>query len=145
MSNISAFGYVITIVASNTFPVGFTVTQGASDGDPLDMPSVRIGDLVLGVNGDPISWNKAVPLPMTVSVIPNGLDDINLTVLANANRAAQGKSSAQDIITATIVYPDGSVTTLTQGAITDAPFGKSLSSDGRVKTRQFAFLFGGFA
>jgi hypothetical protein len=145
MSNISAFGYVITIIASNTFPVGFTVTQGASDGDPLDMPSVKIGDLVLGVNGDPISWNKAIPLPMTLSVIPGGLDDINLTILANANRVAQGKSSAQDIITATIVYPDGSVTTLTQGAMTDAPFGRSIASEGRIKTRQFGFLFGGFA
>ena len=29
MSNISAFGYVISIIASNTFPIGFTVTQGA--------------------------------------------------------------------------------------------------------------------
>jgi hypothetical protein len=145
MSNISAFGYVISIIASNTFPVGFTVTQGAGDGDPLDMPSVKIGDLVLGVNGDPISWNKAVPLPMTVSVIPGGLDDINLGVLANANRVAQGKSSAQDIITATVVYPSGTVVTLTQGAITDAPFGSSLSSDGRIKTRQYGFMFGNFA
>ena len=145
MTNISAFGYVITIIASNTFPVGFTVTQGASDGDPLDMPSVKIGDLVLGVNGDPISWNKAVPLPMTLSVIPGSSDDVNLTILANANRVAQGKSSAQDIITATIVYPNGTVTTLVQGAITDAPFGRSLSSDGRVKTRQFGFMFGDFA
>ncbi len=82
---------------------------------------------------------------MTLNVIPGGLDDINLTILANANRVAQGKSSAQDVITATIVYPDGTVTTLTQGAITDAPFGKSLSSDGRVKTRQFGFMFGQFA
>jgi hypothetical protein len=145
MSNISAFGYVITIVASNTFPVGFTVTQGANDGDPVDMPSVKIGDLVLGVNGDPISWNKAVPLPMTVSVIPGGLDDINLTILANANRVAQGKSSAQDIITATVVYPDGTVTTLIQGAITDAPFGRSIASEGRAKTRQFGFMFGNYS
>jgi hypothetical protein len=145
MSNISAFGYVITIIASQTFPIGFTVTQGASDGDPLDMPSVKIGDLVLGVNGDPITWNKAIPLPMTLSVIPGSLDDINLSILANANRVAQGKSSAQDIITATIVYPDGSVTTLIQGAITDAPFGRSLSSDGRAKTRQFGFMFGDYA
>ena len=58
---------------------------------------------------------------------------------------AQGKSSAQDVITATVVYPDGTVITLTQGAITDAPFGKSLSSDGRAKTRQFGFMFGNFA
>ncbi len=145
MSNISAFGYVINILASNTFPFGFTVTQGASDGDPLDMPSVKIGDLVLGVNGDPISWNKAVPLPMTISVIPGGLDDINLGILANANRVAQGKSSAQDIITATVVYPDDTVVTLTQGAITDAPFGRSLSSDGKAKTRQYAFMFGQYA
>lgn len=145
MTNISAFGYVITIIASQTFPIGFTVTMGANDGDPVDMPSVKIGDLVLGVNGDPISWNKAVPLPMTLNVIPGGLDDINLGILANANRVSQGKQSVQDVITAVVVYPDGTVTTLINGAITDAPFGKSISSEGRIKTRQYGFMFGSFA
>lgn len=145
MTNISAFGYVITIIASQTFPEGFTVTQGANDGDPIDMPSVKIGDLVLGVNGDPISWNKAVPLPMTLNIIPGSLDDLNLGILANANRVGQGKQSVQDVITAVVGYPDGTVATLTSGAITDAPFGKSLSSDGRIKTRQYGFAFGGFA
>lgn len=145
MTNISAFGYVITIIASQTFPTGFTVTQAANDADPLDMPSVKIGDLVLGVNGDPISWNKAVPLPMSVNVVPGGLDDINLGILANANRVAQGKSSVQDVITAVVVYPDGTTVTLNNGAITDSPFGKSISTEGRIKTRSYGFSFGGFA
>lgn len=145
MTNISGFGYVINIIASQTFPTGFTVTQGSNDGDPVDMAAVTIGDLVLGVNGDPISWNKAVPLPVTISVIPGGLDDTNLQILANANRVAQGKQSVQDIITMTIVYPDGSLNSLTQGAITGAPFLKSISSDGRIKTRQYSFSFSAFA
>lgn len=145
MSNISAFGYVINIIASKTFPAGFNVTMGADDADPLDSPSVKIGDVTVGVNGDLISWNKAVPLPMTVAVIPGGLDDINLGILWNANRVAQGKSSAQDIITATIVYADGTISSFQQGAITDGPAAKSLSSAGRVKTRSYGFAFGNFS
>lgn len=145
MSNISGFGYVLNLIASQTFPSGFVISQGSNDSDPLDMPSVTIGDMVLGVNGDPISWNKAVTLDVTIAVIPGGLDDQNLQILANANRVSQGKQNVQDVLTLSAVYPDGSISSLTQGAITGAPFLKSISSDGRIKTRSYSFKFANFA
>lgn len=141
MTDISGFGIVVSVIASNTFPTGFTVTQFADDADPLDIASVRIGDVAMGLNGDLITWAKAVPLPAVLNVIPGSADDLNLSILANANRVAQGKSSAQDIITMTVIYPDGSTTILTSGKITDAPFGKSVASAGRLKTRSYAFAF----
>lgn len=139
--DISGFSTLIHIVASNTFPFGFTVTQASDDSDLLDFPSVQIGETAMGVNGDLIRWSRAQKLPMVVSVIPNSPDDDNLEALADANRVAQNKTSARDKITATVIYPDGSLVTLTDGAITDAPFGTGVSSAGRMKTKQYGFSF----
>ena len=141
VQNISGFGVVVTLVATTTFPVGFQVTQFADDADPLDFASVKIGDAAMGLNGDLIRWAKAIPLPMVLNVIPGSQDDVNLSLLANANRVSQGKAVVNDTITATVVYPDGTQITLTGGVITDAPFGRSVSSAGRVKTRSYAFMF----
>lgn len=142
MSNdITGFGVVVTLVATTTFPVGFAVTQFADDSDPLDFASVKIGDVAMGLNGDLITWAKAVPLPMVLNVIPGSEDDLNLGILADANRVAQGKISAFDKLSATVVYPDGSVVTLTGGKMTDAQFGKSIASSGRMKTKTYVFSF----
>lgn len=139
--DVTGYGTIVNIIASTTFPVGFTVTQFADDSDPLDFASIQIADKAMGLNGDLITWAKAMPLPMTLSVIAGSQDDLNLQILANANRVSQGKTSTRDEITATVVYPDGSVTTLIQGKITDAMFGKSVSSAGRLKTKTYAFTF----
>lgn len=142
MSNdITGFGAIVTLIATNTFPVGFPVTQFADDSDPLDFASVKIGDVAMGLNGDLITWAKAMPLPMVLNVIPGSDDDLNLQILADANRVAQGKISAFDKITAVVTYPDGSVITLTGGKMTDSMFGKSISSAGRMKTKSYAFSF----
>lgn len=139
--NIAGFGTVITIIADKTFPVGFTVTQFADDADPLSFDAVRIADTSMGVNGDLLNWARATPLPMALNVIPGTEDDINLQILADANRVGQGKSGANDIIRATVVYPDGTTVILTGGVMTDAQFGLGISSSGRKKTKAYAFAF----
>src|SRR5262249_55612382 len=138
-TDITGFGTIINIIASTTFPVGFQVTQLADDSDPLDFAAVQIGDTAMGVNGDLIAWARAVSLPMVLNVIPGSQDDINLPLLANVNRVGKGKASPYDLITATVIYPDGTQVTLTGGKMTNAPFGKSISSAGRLKTRSYAF------
>lgn len=140
-NDISGFGAVVTIVASNTFPAGFTVTQFADDSDPLDLASIQIADKAMGLNGDLVVWSRAVPIPAVLSVIPGSQDDINLGILAQANRPGQGKVPALDIITMTVVYPDGTVITLQSGKMTDAPFGKSIASAGRLKSKIYTFAF----
>ena len=141
MQDITGSGTRINIVASNTFPAGFTVTQLADDTDPLDFASVTIADKAMGLNGDLITWAKAVPLPAVVAVIAGSNDDLNLQILADANRVAYNKVSAHDQITMTVVYPDGSVVTLTGGVITDAQFGKSIAGSQRLKTKTYSFAF----
>src|SRR4051812_34553091 len=107
--DITGFGAIVNIVASRTFPIGFVVTQFADDADPLDASSIRIADAAMGLNGDLITWAKAAPLPVVLNVIPGSPDDLNLAILANANRVGKGKTGANDVITLTCVYPDGTL------------------------------------
>lgn len=139
--DITGVGTVVTLIASTTFPVGIPITQFADDADAVDMGSIQIADVAMGLNGDLIKWGKANALPVVIGVVPGSEDDLNLQILADANRVAQGKSSAYDNITLTIVYPDGSIVQFTGGVITDAMFGKSVSSAGRIKTRSYSFKF----
>ncbi len=141
MQDISGFGLQVQLIGSVTFPAGINVTQFADDGDPLDLPSIQIADKAMGLNGDLITWAKATPLPMTLNVIAGSENDLNLQVLAENNRVGKGKNSARDVITATVVYPDGRILVLTNGKITDAMFGNSVASAGRLKTKAYIFSF----
>ena len=140
--DISGFGVVVNLIASNTFPAGLTITQFADDSDPLDFASIAIADKAMGANGDLLVWAKATPLPMVLNVVAGSEDDVNLGILANANRVAQGKSSAADVLYATVIYPDGTVSTRVEGRITDAMFGKSIAGTSfRLKTKSYAMTF----
>lgn len=150
MSDISGFGLKVVIIAQNasgdgtgTFPVGFTVTQFADDADPFDIGSIDIADKAMGLNGDLITWAKAQALPLAIAVIPASDDDVNLQILADANRVGKGKSAVQDIITITGIYPDGTTVTYTKGRLLGAMFGKSVSSAGRLKSKVYTFAFEG--
>ena len=140
-NNVGGFGLVVHLIASNTFPVGFAVTQFSDDADPVDMGAVHIGDTAMGLNGDLLRWARATPLPLVLNVIPGSDDDLNLQILADANRVAAGKTGANDEISATVIYPDGSIVNLTGGVITDAQFGRGVSSNGKQKTKTYTFAF----
>ena len=140
--DITGAGTVVNLIASNTYPAGLTITQLADDTDPMDFASIAIADKAMGANGDLITWAKATPLPMTLSVVAGSIDDQNLEILANANRVSQGKASANDIINVTIIYPNGSVKSFFGGRITDAMFGNSIAGNSfRFKTKTYVFAF----
>lgn len=140
-NEISGFGVIVNVVASVTFPAGFQVNQLADDADPVDMQSIQIMDKAMGLNGDLVTWAKATPLPAVLNVIPTSEADTNLQILADANRVGQGKNSARDIITMTIIYPNGNQLVLSKGKLTDAMFGNAIQSSGRQKTKPYAFIF----
>lgn len=139
--NISGFGIVVNIKASNTFPVGFDLTQFADDADPFDTPSQQVADVAMGLNGHMVTWSVANPLQLTVNIIPNGTDDTNMGILLEANRVALGKRSARDEITLTATYPDGKIVTWQGGAITDGIPANSIASSGRMKTKPYILKF----
>src|SRR5215216_1560845 len=136
-SDISVFGLRVQLNASETFPSGISITQFADDADPFDTPSMQIRDKAMGVNGDLITWSKATPIGVTLAVVANSEDDDNLSVLFEANRVGKGKQGARDVISLTVVYPDGRTTSFTQGVITDGMPSLSAQSAGRMKSRVY--------
>jgi hypothetical protein len=143
MTDISGFGIRGILRASITFPQGVPITEFADDADPFDNPSQQIADKAMGLNGHQVTWSKANPIMVTLNVIPDGEDDRNLAVLAEANRVGRGKLSARDVITYTMIYPDGSSRTFSGGVLTDAPLSTSIASAGRKKSKPYAFSFEG--
>ena len=141
MQNISGFGLIVNVLASNTFPVGLLLSQFADDSDPFDIPSIQIADKAMGLNGDLIIWAKANPIIVTLNVVPQCTDDLSLAVLLEANRVGRGKVGARDIITMTGIYPNGSPIILTNGAITDGLPGSPVASSGRLKSKTYTFCF----
>jgi hypothetical protein len=141
MTDIAGFGFQINLIASNTYPTGVILTQFADDADPFDLPSLQIADSAMGLNGDLLTWSKANPIKMTLSMVPAGLGDIALGILLEANRVGKGKFGARDIITLTGIYPSGATITLINGTITDGIPGQSISSAGRFKSKPYNFVF----
>ncbi len=141
MNDISVFGLRVQLQASQTFPSGISLTQFADDADPFDAPSMQIRDKAMGVNGDLITWAKATPISLSLSVVPNSEDDRNLAVLFEANRVGKGKQGARDVVNVTAVYPDGRTVSFTQGVITDGMPANSPSSAGRLKSKTYMFAF----
>lgn len=141
MQNISGFGLIVNVLASNTFPVGLILTEWADDSDPFDLPSLQIADTAMGLNGDLIGWSKPNPIKLTLNVIPQSFSDLNLAVLLEANRVGRGKTGARDIITLTAIYPNGSPIILTNGMITDGIPGSPVASAGRLKSKSYQFAF----
>ena len=141
MQNIGGFGFKASVVASRTFPVGFTLTQFADDADPFDSPVIKIRETAMGLNGDLLAWGKAVPIPITFNIIPHSNDDRNLAIIQQVNKVGAGKYPVLDVITIAITYPDGTKAMLINGVMTDGPSAASVSSAGRMKTNSYSFSF----
>lgn len=141
MENISGFGLVVTLIASNTYPTGIILTEFADDSDPFDIPSIQVADSAMGLNGDLIGWTKANPVKITLGMIPTSPGEIALAILLQANRASKGRVPARDIITMTALYPNGDFVILNNGIITDGMPANSVASAGRLKSKPYQFSF----
>lgn len=141
MADISAFGLRVTIRASSTFPGGFTISQFASDADPIASAAGDIAGTEMNLNGELNSWTIAAAVPLVINVIPGSEDDENLQILFDANKVARGRRSARDVITAVVYYPDGRRRTLTRGRLTNGSGMPGVASAGRLQSRQYTFMF----
>jgi hypothetical protein len=139
--NISGFGLSVNLIASTTYPIGLNITEFADDANPLDVPSLQIGDVAMGLNGDLITWSKANPIKITLNVIPDSDNDLALSILLAANRVGRGKSSARDNITMNVFYPNQLFVTLINGVITDGMPFVGVANSGRMIERAYNFSF----
>jgi len=141
MADISGNGVVVRIFASVTFPIGFELTSYSDDADPFDIPSIKVRDHAMTMSGRMISWLSPTAIAETFSVVPGTKDDENLSNLLEANRFGYQKIPANDVITISKVYPDGTTVTLQNGVITDGMPARSVNSNGRYKTNSYMFAF----
>lgn len=144
MSDISGFGLEVLIVAVETFPVGFVVTQFSDDADAFNVEDLQVGEGAMGLNGDLVTWSTPNPIRVTISVIPDGEDDINLALLAEANRTGKGKRAVLDKITMTKTVPGapGDVPViLTNGKLVQAAPTSSVQQGGRKASKNYVFIF----
>lgn len=141
MFNISGYGLTITMLASNTFPVGVLLTNWPDDQDPLSFPEVDIADGEVGVNGDLIVWSKGAKIPCTISCIPDSPTDLQLAVLFQANRVGKNKIGARDIIQMGVIQGNNNFGTFTNGIIVSGPPFNGVQSSGRMKTKSYGFIF----
>ena len=141
MSDLSTTGLALRVVATNTFPNGFTVTAFSSDSDPWDAPSIDVASTEMDLNGNLNTWQTPVPLTRTIGLTPGTEDERNMRALFEANRVGKDKRSARDRITIVATWPDGSTETLANGVITSGPSGKSTTQAARMKSVTYGFAF----
>ena len=141
MPDLSHFGAVATITASNTLPIPAPITHFADDADGMDLPEMTIADMVMGTNGDTATWTIAAPIDLALNLIPNTLSHLTMNILFEANRAEKGKLPARDEITLIRIAPDGSTMTLTGGKIIGGTPATSMASSGRLKTAAYKLRF----
>lgn len=139
--DVSALGIKATLVAAPSYPVGFTITQFADDGDSLNVPDMTIMQSGMGVNGDLVVWRTAVPCEVDINVIPGTDDCKNLENLFKLNMVQKNKLASKDVITLTIQHPNGKIDILTNGYIIGGKPVQDYTASGRAKTRTFRFMF----
>ena len=141
MFNISGFGLTISMIASNTFPVGVLLTNWPDDQDALTFPDVDIGDGEMGTNGDLIVWSKAAKIPCTISCIPDSPTDLQLAVLFQANRVGRNKTGAHDTIQMAVIQGNNNFGGFANGIIVSGPPFNGVQSTSRMKTKTYGFIF----
>ncbi|MDC9591180.1 hypothetical protein PSI23_18265 [Xenorhabdus sp. XENO-10] len=144
MNDVSATGLSLVIQATKTFPSGIQITQFADDADPLDLPAVDIAQTGMDINGNLVSWSTPTAQTVTINVLAGSEEDENLSILLEANTAKRGRRHAGDVITLVASYGDGSTTTARNGKITNGSRGNSAASAGRLKSKQYTFVFQDF-
>lgn len=141
MEEISVLGTKAYLTADKTFPAGFEITKFPADSDGIDIQEIQMGNAEMGVNGDMITWRTAVPNPLVLTVIPGSTEDQNLQILLDRNRAAKGRMYEQDNITLVITLNDGTTHTFSNGIITSGELGYSITSQGKIRTKRYGFMF----
>jgi len=142
MIDVSGFGTGITIVALQSFPMGFNLSQFADDQDPLTAKDISPTGYEMLYDGSLFAFDKAAPVEVAVSVIPGSDDDLNLKILLQSKKSTPKILPLPDITSMVITYPDNGRVILSSGSILSGPVVDSITSAGRKKSNTYTFVFG---
>lgn len=144
MIDISGFGTGITIVATTSFPVGFTLSSFADDEDPLSVENTEVSGYEKLYDGTIFTYDKTSPLLLSVGVMPNSEDDANLKILLQMRKSSASILPLPDTTSMVICYPDGGKVAMSNGTMLSGPLADSLTAQGRKKGNVYHFVFGTF-
>lgn len=145
MVDISGFGSGITIVALQSFPMGFSVTQFSDDVDPVSAEEMEPTGYEPLYDGSLFFFDKTAPIKVNISVIPGSDDDINLKILLQSRKGSLSLIPLPDSTTMVVTYPNGGRVVLSDGSIVKGPVMDSVQNSGRKKGNTYTFVFGSFA
>lgn len=141
MEHISGFGTGIVIVAVQSFPMGFKLTKFADDSDPISARDIQPFGYRELYDGNIFTFSQTAPIEVSVSVIPNSEDDINLKILLANKKGGLSLFPFDDITSMVITYPDKGRTVLSHGSIISGPALDSIQSTGRRKSNTYKLVF----
>lgn len=144
MIDISTAGSGITIFTLRSFPMGFRLSAFADDADALDVEQTEVTGFERLYDGTIFSYDKNSPVLLSVGIIPNTDDDINLKILLQSRKPAKATIPIADDVTMVIGYADGGRNVLSNGVILGGAMADSLLASGRKKSNVYHFAFGAF-
>lgn len=145
MIDVSAFGTGITIVATSSFPMGFSLSSFADDEDPISISEVEVSGFEKLYDGSIFTFDKTSPILLSVGVMPNTDDDTNLKILMQMRKSSPQILPLPDTTSMVINYADGGRVILSSGIILSGALADSITTQGRKKGNAYHFVFGTFA
>lgn len=142
MQDTSSIGVHVRLTASKTYPLGITFSAFPDDSDVGSTGDNEIAGNASGINGDLIWWSTVNGIEVQVPIIPNTVEEGLLDRLFNANRGSKNRFPAKDKIQIVVTNPvTGIPKTYVNGIIKSGQVGYSYGGDGRIKTKNYGFVF----
>lgn len=139
--DISAFGIGAYLIADQSLPLGYYINAFADDSDAITFEALTVNNVEIDLNGKLFSAFEAHPVVVTISVIPQSIDDQTMRMLLNANHVSRYQNAVGDTLTLTVKYPDFSVLTLRDGRMIGGPSGLGAKAEGRYITNTYTLHF----
>ncbi len=142
MQDTSSIGVSCRLIASVTYPAGITFTAFPEDSDLGTNGEMDIAGNASGVNGDLITWSTVSGVEVQIPLIPNTEEESLMDAIFQANRASKNRFPKRDIITLVVTNPvTGTVKTYLNGVIKRGSVGYTYGGDGRIRTKNYGFVF----
>ena len=142
--DIGGFGFSALLTSFPLYPMGVNLTSFPDDQDPFNIKELQVADSAMGLNGDFVYWRNANPIELTISIIPNSLDDIALSYILEQDRVSKLKSQAattKNVINIVCKYPNSKIVTFTNGILISGSPDSTVQSSGRIGTKSYTFRF----
>lgn len=124
--------------------MGFRLKSFADDLDALTVDAAEVSGFERLYDGNIFSFDKTSPITLSVGIIPNTEDDINLKIILQKRKSTPSILQLADDVTMVIAYADGGRNVLSNGSILGGSIVDSLASHGRKKSNEYHFVFGSF-